>query len=48
MESTSTGNNIPSDPSSSSGEGTGIETDPVEITLASWGDRFLAIPSLVG
>jgi uncharacterized RDD family membrane protein YckC len=43
MESTSTSNNNPSDPSSSpSGEETGIETGPVEITLASWGDRFLA------
>jgi uncharacterized RDD family membrane protein YckC len=43
MESTSTSNNNPSDSSSSpSGEGRGIETGPVEITLASWGDRFLA------
>jgi len=43
MESTSFSNNSPSDPSSSpSGKGTGIETGPVEIALASWGDRFLA------
>ena len=43
MESTSTSNNNPSGPSSSSsGEGTGIERGPVEITLASWGDRILA------
>jgi uncharacterized RDD family membrane protein YckC len=43
MESTSTSNNNPSDSSSPpSGEGAGIERGPVEITLASWGDRFLA------
>ena len=43
MESTSTGNNNPSGSyPSSSGEGVGIEAGPVEITLASWGDRFLA------
>jgi uncharacterized RDD family membrane protein YckC len=42
MEPTSTSsNNNPSGPSSSSG-GEGIERSPVEITLASWGDRFLA------
>lgn len=44
MEPTSTSNNNnPSVPSSSSsGGGEGIERDSVEITLASWGDRFLA------
>jgi uncharacterized RDD family membrane protein YckC len=43
MESTSTSNNNPSGSSSPpSGEGAGIESGPVEITLASWGDRFLA------
>jgi uncharacterized RDD family membrane protein YckC len=44
MEPTSTNNNNnPSGPSSSpSGGGEGIERGPVEITLASWGDRFLA------
>jgi uncharacterized RDD family membrane protein YckC len=44
MEPTSTSNNNnPSGPSlSSSGGGEGIERAPVEITLASWGDRFLA------
>lgn len=44
MEPTSTNNNNnPSGPSSSpSGGGEGIERGPLEITLASWGDRFLA------
>ena len=43
MESTSTSNNNPSGSSSPpSEEGAGIESGPVEITLASWGDRFLA------
>src|ERR671919_2722427 len=46
MESTSTNNNNnPSiSPSSSSGGGAGEgkQSSPVEITLASWGDRFLA------
>jgi uncharacterized RDD family membrane protein YckC len=44
MEPTSTNNNNnPSGPSSSpSGGGEGIGRGPVEITLASWGDRFLA------
>ena len=47
MESTSTSNNNnnPSGSSSSpSGGGEGIEREraPIEITLASWGDRFLA------
>ena len=48
MESTSTSNNNnPSLPPSSSssgrgGIGEGIERGPLEITLASWGDRFLA------
>jgi uncharacterized RDD family membrane protein YckC len=43
MESISTSNSNPSDPSSSSsGGGERIESGPVEITLASWGDRFLA------
>jgi hypothetical protein len=43
MESTSTSNNNPSGSSPSPpGEGAGIERGPVEITLASWGDRFLA------
>src|ERR671910_3403324 len=44
MESSnSNNNNNPSGPSSSSsGGGEGIERGPVEITLASWGDRFLA------
>ena len=44
MEPTSTNNNNnPSGPSSSpSGEGAGLESGPLEITLASWGDRFLA------
>jgi uncharacterized RDD family membrane protein YckC len=44
MEPTSTSNdNNPSGPSSSSsGGGEGIERGPIEITLASWGDRFLA------
>jgi uncharacterized RDD family membrane protein YckC len=45
MESTSTSNNnnslIPS-PSSGGGTGEDIQMSPVEITLASWGDRFLA------
>lgn len=45
MEPTSTNNNNnnPSGPSSSpSGEGAGLDSGPLEITLASWGDRFLA------
>jgi uncharacterized RDD family membrane protein YckC len=47
MESTSTSNNnnpsVPSSSSSSGGGGEeGIQRGPVEITLASWGDRFLA------
>ena len=44
MNPTSTNdNNNPSvPPSSSSGGGEGIEKAPVEITLSSWGDRFLA------
>lgn len=46
MEPTSTSNNNDNNPSapssSSSGGGEGIERGPVEITLASWGDRFLA------
>ena len=43
MEPTSTSNNNPSGSSSPpSGEGAGIESGPVEIALASWGDRFLA------
>src|ERR671911_1114846 len=43
MESSTSNNNNPSDPSSSpSGGGQGVERGPVEITLASWGDRFLA------
>ena len=45
MESTSTSNNNPSiSPSSSSGGGAGEgkQSSPEEITLASWGDRFLA------
>lgn len=45
MESTSTSNNnnplIPS-PSSEGGTGEEIQRSPVEITLASWSDRFLA------
>jgi uncharacterized RDD family membrane protein YckC len=40
--STSDNNNPSVPPSSSSGGGEGIEKAPVEITLASWGDRFLA------
>ena len=41
--SASNNNNNPSVPSSSSsGGGEGIERDSVKITLASWGDRFLA------
>jgi uncharacterized RDD family membrane protein YckC len=42
---TTSNNNNPSVPpssSSSGGVGEGIERGPVEITLASWGDRFLA------
>ena len=46
MESTSTSNNnnpsIPSSPSSGGGAGEEIQRSPGEITLASWGDRFLA------
>jgi len=42
LTSTSDNNNPSVPPSSSSGGGEGIEKAPVEITLASWGDRFLA------
>jgi uncharacterized RDD family membrane protein YckC len=46
MESTSTSNNnnpsIPSSPSSGGGAEEEIQRSPGEITLASWGDRFLA------
>jgi uncharacterized RDD family membrane protein YckC len=44
MQSTSTSNNNNPSVSSSSSSGGGevIERSPVEITLASWGDRFLA------
>jgi uncharacterized RDD family membrane protein YckC len=46
MESTSTNNNnnpsVPSPSSSRGVGGEGIQRAPVEITLASWGDRFLA------
>jgi uncharacterized RDD family membrane protein YckC len=40
--STSDNHNLSVPPSSSSGGGEGIERAPVEITLSSWGDRFLA------
>jgi uncharacterized RDD family membrane protein YckC len=43
MEPIPTSNNNPSGLSSPPpGEGAGIESGPVEIILASWGDRFLA------
>jgi uncharacterized RDD family membrane protein YckC len=40
--STSNNNNPSVPPSSPSGGDEGVESAPVEITLASWGDRFLA------
>jgi hypothetical protein len=40
--STSNDNNHSGPSSSSSGGGEGIERGPIEITLASWGDRLLA------